>query len=261
MELGLNGKTAIVTGGASNIGKQITLMLAAEGVNVVLADIDVAQAEKVAASVAGKPGGRIVVARCDVTRHADIDATLALARSSFGAPDILVNNVGWAEHRLFMEKEWAAAEKEMAINFWGTLYMSKAVLPDMVERRGGRVICVSSDAGKIGENRESVYAAAKAGVQGFVRTLAKEVGRYGITVNGVCPSMTVPESVDDVGENSMHHKRERPAELMERIVKMYPLRRVGKPADVANLVVFLASEAGSFITAQNISVNGGFVTS
>lgn len=261
MELGLSGKAAIVTGGASNIGKTISLMLAAEGVNVVLADIDMVQAGKVAALAEEKSSGRIVVAKCDVTNLADVGAAVAQVQTTFGPPDILVNNVGWAEHRLFMEKDWAAAEKEMAINFWGTLYMSKAVLPSMVERRRGRIICVSSDAGKVGENRESVYAAAKSGVQGFVRTLAKEVGRYSITVNGVCPSMTVPDSLEDVGEKSMHHKRERPSELMEKIVKMYPLRRVGRPADVANLVVFLASEASSFITGQNISVNGGFVTS
>jgi len=261
MQLGLTGKTAIVTGGASNIGKQITLSLAEEGVNVVLADIDVAQAEKVAAQANGKAPGRIAVIRCDVTQREDADAVVAFARTTFGSPDILVNNVGWAEHGLFIDKGWAGAEKEMAINLWGALYLSKAVLPDMIERRQGRIICVTSDAGKTGEYRESVYSAAKAGVQGFVRSLAREVGRYSITVNGVCPSMTIPESTDDVGEKSMHHKRDRPAEQMEKIIKLYPLRRVGKPADVANLVVFLGSDASSFITGQNISVNGGFTMS
>ncbi|CAN5445342.1 3-oxoacyl-ACP reductase FabG [soil metagenome] len=259
MELGLTGKTAVVTGGASNIGREITLSLAAEGVNVILADIDEAQAAKVAAIAAERGKGKVLPVRCDVTNKADAEAVIAAAVEAFGVPDILVNNVGWAEHKLFLDKGWDMAEREMNINFWGTLYITKAVLPAMVERQSGRVICVSSDAGKSGEVRESVYSAAKAGVQGFVRTLAQEVGRHSITVNGVCPSMTVPQGVDEVGERSMHHLRDRPAELMAKIIKRYPLRRVGKPTDIANMVVFLSSDAAAFITGQNISVNGGFL--
>ena len=259
MELGLKDKVAIVTGGASNIGRQITLSLAAEGVKVVLADLDADQAQKVAA-LANEQGGAVSVSRCDATNRDSVDATVAFAQATYGQVDILVNCIGWAEHLPFLQKEWSGSEKEMAINFWTAIYMTRAVLDGMVARNSGRIICVNSDAGKVGENKETIYSAAKAGVQGFVRALAKEVGRNSITVNGVCPSMTVPESDDEVGERSMHYKRDRPAELMDRIIKMYPLRRVGKPTDVANLVVFLASDAGSFITGQNISVNGGFVT-
>lgn len=259
MELGLEGKTAIVTGGASNIGKEIVLSLAREGTNVILADIDAAQAEKVVESARLDGGGRVVFVRCDVTRKEDSDSLIAETLKLFGAPDIVVNNVGWAEHCMFVDKNWDTAEHEMAINLWGTLYLTKAALPGMIARGSGRVICISSDAGKAGEYRETIYSAAKAGVMGFVRALAREVGRHSITVNGVCPSMTIPENPDDFGEHSMHHNRDRSPEMMAKILKLYPLRRVGKPEEVANLVVFLGSEAGSFITGQNISVNGGYL--
>lgn len=259
MELELRGKTALVAGGASNIGRQITLALAAEGVRVALVDLDGAQADKVAA-LANAAGGTVSALRCDCTDRDAVASVATQAVAQLGHIDILVNCIGWAEHLPFLQKDWSGTDKEMAINFWTAINMTRAVLPYMVERNAGRVICVNSDAGKNGENREVIYSAAKAGIQGFVRALCKEVGRHNITVNGVCPSMTVPESDEDVGTNSMHYKRERPPELMERIVKLYPLRRVGRPSDVANLVVFLASAAGAFITGQNISVNGGFLT-
>lgn len=258
MELGLAGRTVIVTGGASNIGKEITLGFAAEGANVILADIDLEQAAKVAASAAQPGWGQVVPVRCDVTRREDADHLVAETIRLFGAPDVLVNNVGWAEHRLFVDKDWATAEREMNINLWGTLYLTKAALPAMIEHGRGRVVCVASDAGKAGEFRETIYSAAKAGVMGFVRALAREVGRHAITVNGVCPSMTLPDTSDDIGEHSMHHNRDRSPEMMAKILKLYPMRRVGKPSEVAALVVFLGSDVGGFITGQSISVNGGY---
>lgn len=260
MDLDLTGKTAIVTGGASNIGRAIALSLAAEGARVVIADIDVEHAENVAKEAA-TAGRHVDVQRCDVTSATDSQRLAAEVLQTHGGVDIVINNVGWAAHELFVNKAWDEAEREMAINFWGSLYLTKAVLPAMIERGQGRVICIASDAAKVGEKREAVYSAAKAGVIGFVRSLAREVGRHSITVNAVCPSMTVPKSESEIGKYSMHFQRDRPEELMQRIVKLYPLGRVGEPDDVANMVTFLSSARASFITGQSISVNGGFVLS
>ncbi|WP_157157375.1 SDR family NAD(P)-dependent oxidoreductase [Diaminobutyricimonas sp. LJ205] len=258
MQLDLENRCVIVTGGASNIGRAAVLQFAAEGANVVIADIDLEAAETLARLVDSRGSGNAIAVQCDVTNRDDADRLVETAVEKFGVPDVLVNNVGWSEHRLFVEKDWAVAEREVDLNLWGTLYVTKAVLPGMLKRESGRVICISSDAGKTGEYTESIYSAAKAGVMGFVRTLAREVGRHGITVNGVCPSMTLPESSDEVGAHSMHRDRDHSEEFLAKVIKRYPLRRVGRPSEVANLIVFLGSDAGSFITGQNISVNGGY---
>ncbi len=260
MDLELDGKTVIVTGGGSNIGRAIVLAFAKERANVVIADIDEVQGQKVAKE-ANAIGGKIIVIKTDVT---DVDSVTIMVRKTleqFGRIDVLVNNAGWGMDRLFIEKPRAEWEKEVNINFWGVINCTRAVLDHMIERKYGKIISIGSDAGRMGEYREAVYAGCKGGVIAMSKALARELGRYGINVNVVCPGMTLPESAEHTGELSMWKGpmgQFLTPEVQEKAAKAYPLRRLGKPADVANLVVFLASDVASFITGQTISVSGGY---
>lgn len=250
----------IVTGGGSNIGRAIVLAFAKEGSNVAIADIDEAQGQKVAKE-ANTLGGQTIAIKTDVT---DVDSVAGMVEKTlgeFGQIDVLVNCAGWVMDRLFIEKPRAEWEKEININLWGVINCTRAVLDHMVDRKCGKIITIGSDAGKVGEYREAVYAACKGGVMALSKSLARELGRHGINVNVVCPSLTIPESEEHISEASMWG-----GELMEvftpeareKATKAYPLRRLGKPEDVANATVFLASDAACFVTGQTISVNGGY---
>jgi 2-hydroxycyclohexanecarboxyl-CoA dehydrogenase len=261
MDLNLAGKTAIVTGGGSNIGRGIALAFAMEGSNVVIADIDELQGQRVSKK-ANTLGGKAIAIKTDVTDVSSVDAMVKEALAKFGNIDILVNNVGWSMRRLFIEKPRAEWEKEININFWGVINCTKAVLGHMLEQKYGKIISISSDAGRMGEHREAVYSGCKGGVIAMSKSLARELGRHGINVNVVCPGLTIPADPEYAGELSMW-KGELAAEvsapeIREKAAKAYPLRRLGKPEDVANVVVFLASDAASFITGQTISVSGGY---
>lgn len=264
MDLGLAGKTVIVTGGASNIGRAIVLSFAQEGANVVLADIDLPQAEKTAGDASAlKAGGRTLVVRCDVTRMDQVEGVVKRALAEFGQVHALVNNVGWANLAFFLEEPREVMEREVAINFWGVVNGCGAVLPHMVERKSGHVVNISSDAGRMGEFKQAIYAGCKAGVIGLSKTIAREVGRYGVTINVVCPGTTVPQGPQDIGEKSMWSP-DSPVgavftpERLPEFARAYALRKLGKPQDVANMVVFLASDRASHITGQTISVDGGY---
>jgi 2-hydroxycyclohexanecarboxyl-CoA dehydrogenase len=260
MNLNLVGKTVIVTGGGSNIGRGIVLAFAREGSNVVIADIDEFQGQKVAKE-ANILGGKTIAIKTDVTNVDSVAAMVKEALAKFGNMDILVNNVGWGMDRLFIEKPRAEWEKEVKINFWGVINCTRAVLDHMVERKCGKIVSIASDAGRMGEYREAVYSGCKGGVIAMSKSLARELGRYGINVNVVCPGMTLPENPEHAGELSMWKSpmaQFLTPEVQEKAAKAYPLRRLGKPQDVANVVVFLASDAASFITGQTISVSGGY---
>ncbi len=262
MELNLAGKSVIVTGGGSNIGRAISLAFAREGVHLTIAEIDEGQGRKVAAETQKQGVASATVVPTDVTRW---DAVLAMVREvegRLGRVDVLVNNVGWTHDRLFVEKERAEWEKEIQLNLWGMINCTRAVLDGMIERKAGVIVSMGSDAGRMGEFREAVYGACKAGVIALSKSLAREVGRHGIRLNVVCPGMTIPATDEDFGGLSMWAADANRAfsapEMQARIAKAYPLRRIGKPEDVAPTVVFLASEAAAFITGQTVSVSGGY---
>jgi len=260
MDLNLADKTVIVTGGGSNIGRAIVLAFASEKSNVVIADIDEKQGQKVAEEAASLVG-KVMAIKTDVTSLDSVEAAVNRTLEQFGRLDILVNNVGWTSDRLFIEKPRSELEKEVNINLWGVINCTRAVLNHMIERKYGKIISIGSDAGRMGEYREAVYAACKGGVIALSKSLARELGRYGINVNVVCPGVTVPENPEYAGELSMWKgpmAQVFTPEAQEKAAKAYPLRRLGKPEDVAHVVVFLASDVASFITGQTISVSGGY---
>jgi 2-hydroxycyclohexanecarboxyl-CoA dehydrogenase len=261
MNLNLAGKTVVVTGAGSNIGRALALAFARERSNVVVAEIDEGQGGKTAAEATAL-GATAIAVRTDVTRWESVQAMVRAVEERFGRVDVLVNNVGWTHDALFVEKTRDEWEREIQINLWSMINCTRAVLDGMIARKGGAVVSMGSDAGRMGEFREGVYGACKAGVIALSKSIAREVGKFGIRLNVVCPGMTMPKSDDDVGALSMWTAEEnrawRTPEMQARIAKVYPLRRVATPDDVTGAVVFLASDAASFVTGQTLSVSGGY---
>lgn len=259
MELGLKGKTVIVTGGASNIGRGITLCFAKEGTNLVIADLDEKQAGKVVEEVKAL-GSKAIVVKTDVTDYANVEAMVQKTIDEFGAVDVLVNNVGWDLQQLFIDTTPDFWDKIIAINYRSVLNCAKAVLGHMIERNSGVILSTGSDAGRIGEFREAVYGGTKGAVIAFTKAVAREVGRYNVRLNVVCPGVTIPKDEDEYGDDS-GWKLSRgffTDEIMGKIIKAYPLRRLGTSEDIGNAMVFLASDAANFITGQTLSVSGGY---
>lgn len=257
MDLELKDKGVIVTGGASNIGRAISLGFAAEGAQVLIADIDQAQAELVI-SEAGESCVRFH--HTDVTDADSTTTAVERAIAEFGAVDVLVNCAGWTVDRLFVEKPRAEWEREIAIDMWGFINSTRAVLDHMIERNYGRIVSIGSDAGRIGEWREAVYSGTKASVIAMSKAIAKEVGRNGITLNVVCPGFT-PGARETSGEGSIWSAEQGAQfseEVLAKVARSYPLRRLGTAEDVVGPVLLLASDRASYVTGQTLSVSGGY---
>ncbi|MBT4890313.1 MAG: SDR family oxidoreductase [Rhodospirillales bacterium] len=266
MDLGLKGKTAIVTGAASNIGKAIAVGLFGEGANVVVVDLDTEQAEKVVANLnASSDGNEAMFVKADVGNKEQVEAMAKSVMDKFGSIEVLVNNAGWTANNLFLKKPYSDFEKEISINLWGPINCIHAIAPSMIENKYGKIVNIGSDAGRVGEYNEAVYGACKAGVISLTKTLAIEFGKHGINMNCVCPGLTLPDNPgEDAGIDSLWHvdspqsKIFSDEETMKKVVKHYPLRRHGVPEDLVPMVMMMASDQTSYVTGQTISVSGGY---
>ncbi|MBI4332906.1 MAG: SDR family oxidoreductase [Chloroflexi bacterium] len=260
MELGLAGKTVIVTGAGSNIGRGIALGFCKEKCSVIVADIDAKQGQAAADFFNKETGANAIFVQTDVTKRDSVQAMVKQAIEKTGRVDILINNVGWTRDLFFLEKPENEWDREIALNLWSVIHCIKAVLPHMVEKKAGAIVNIASDAGRVGEPREAVYSGAKGGVIALSKALAKEYGRYQVRINTVCPAVAVPQKPEEIGEQSMWKENIgfMTPERQAAWAKLYPLGRFTTPLDVANACIFLASDAGSYITGQTLSVNGGF---
>ncbi|MBV9380339.1 MAG: glucose 1-dehydrogenase [Streptosporangiaceae bacterium] len=245
----LQGKVAMVTGAARGIGEAIAEALAADGAAVAICDLDGAAAAKTASGIAERHGARTAGVQADIADSAVVRAAVARVQSELGPADILVNNAGIDVIEPFVDSAEETWDKIIAVNLRGTITVTRAVLDGMIERNGGRIIHIGSDAGRVGSSGEVVYSATKGGIIAFGKALAREVARYGITVNSVCPGPTDTALLGQVAAYSQ--------KLRDSLERSIPLRRVGQPADIGPAVAFLASDAAAYITGQTLSVSGG----
>jgi NAD(P)-dependent dehydrogenase (short-subunit alcohol dehydrogenase family) len=245
----LAGKVALITGAARDVGRQIALTMAAQGAKVAINYNSSAEASQEVVKEIEASGGTAKAWKGDV---GDFDNTKSMVDdivATFGGIDIVVNNAGVAERVRFIDTTTEQWDRHVAIGLMGTVNTSRAALPHMMEAgKGGRIISIGGDSSRVGEANLSMAAASRAGTIALIKSLAKEFGRNDITCNAVTLGMI----------QSAHSDPNWLAEMLPKMVKNYPLKRIGQPADVAPLVAFLASDDAAWITGQTISINGGF---
>jgi 2-hydroxycyclohexanecarboxyl-CoA dehydrogenase len=244
----LKDKVALVTGSAQGIGRAIATRLAHEGAKVVIADIQ----EEVAAKTAAELQSAGLTACCvklDVTSLDSTTAAVSSAEREFGPINILVNNAGWDKLEPFIESTPETWDRVININFRGVLNCCRAVIPSMQAHGGGKIVSISSDAGRVGSLGEAVYSGCKGAIIAFSKTLARELARNNINVNVVCPGPTETALLRGVMEQQ--------PKVLEAMKRGIPMRRLGQPEDLAGAVAFFASSDADYATGQVISVSGG----
>jgi 3-oxoacyl-[acyl-carrier protein] reductase len=243
--LEVNGKIALVTGGAQGIGKAIALLLAEKGSDVIVSDVNLEKAEETAREIEALRR-RSMAIRANVAVFDEVEKMVQALIERFGRIDILVNNAGIARDKLLLrmtEEDWDAV---LDINLKGTFNCTKTVIRHMSKQRSGRIVSIASVVGEMGNAGQANYSASKAGVIGFTKTIAREFASRGITVNAIAPGYIVTPMTDAL-----------PEKAKEELKRMIPMERLGQPEDVAQAVLFLVSEASSYITGQVLNVNGG----
>jgi len=241
----LNGKTAIVTGGASGIGRATAEAFAAAGAHVIIGDINEAQGAEAAASIRAQ-GNTADAIRLDVSDLESISAFQSEVYSRCERVDIVANVAGWGKIQPFMENTADFWRSVIDINLMGPMAVTQAFLGKMIEQESGKVVIVASDAGRVGSMGETAYSGAKGGAIAFTKSLAREMARYGINVNCVCPGPTDTPLLRAVTERHQ-----------EAFIRATPMRRLAKPSELADAVLFFASDRASFVTGQVLSVSGG----
>jgi 2-hydroxycyclohexanecarboxyl-CoA dehydrogenase len=241
----MRDKTVIVTGGASGIGRATAFLLAREGARVFIGDVDDAGG-RAAAAEATAAGLALDYVPLDLTQEGSIADFAAAVHGRIERVDGLVNSAGWDAIQPFLENPPEMWDRLIAINLMGAIRLSRAVLPLMVEAQRGKIVNISSDAGRVGSTGETVYAAAKGGLIAFTKSLAREVARYHINVNCVCPGPT---------DTPLFQRQ--PERMREALTRAIPFRRIAAPHEIAEAVLFFLGGRSDYITGQVLSVSGG----
>ena len=243
----LKDKVALVTGAAQGIGKAIAIRLAKEGANVVICDMNEAQAQQTAAEIVSL-GVKAVSYKVNVTQEKEAQACVDKVIDTLGRIDILVNNAGVTRDGLLIRMKEGDWDMVMAVNLRGTFNFTKSVAKSMIKNRSGKIVSVASIIGLIGNAGQANYAASKAGVMGLTKSVAKELAGRNINVNAVAPGF-----IDTAMTQAL------PEETRKKMLELVPLRRMGTPEDVADVVFFLCSDLSKYITGQVITIDGGMV--
>jgi len=243
--MSFDGKVALVTGGASGIGKATVVAFARQGATVICADLNAAAGAALKQEAAAAKL-KVDFVAIDMASSDSIRAAAADVLARYPRVDILVNAAGWGDIQPFMQNAPDFINKVIAINLAGPAHLAQALLPAMIAANGGKIVNIASDAGRVGSGGETVYAGAKGGLIAFTKSLAREVARYSINVNCVCPGPTDTPMLATRSEK-----------LREAFLKAIPFRRFAKPEEIADAVVFFASPQADYITGQVMSVSGG----